>query len=438
MTLIFALLLVLLNGFFVSAEFAIVKVRETRIRELAEAGSQTANVALDTIHRLDAYLSATQLGITIASLGLGWIGEPAFAHLIEPALRFLGAQSLAASHAISVTLAFLIITFLHIVFGELAPKSLAIQRPESVTLIVAYPLTRFYRLFYVPIYLLNSAANLALKLFGLHSASDTEMVHSEEELRMILASSGQAGALKKTEIDIIEQVLDFGHKRAEDVMVPRVDMVYLDTEDSLEENIKKARESGHTRYPLCEEDADHVIGQIHIRDLYQLERQTEKDIRSIRRDILKVPESRPIDSILRHMQRNKMHMAVVVDEYGGTAGLITIEDIIEEIVGEIYDEFEQVRQKVQNVGPGKYIVDGRIRVDELPEDLQEKLDAPEGGTVGGIILATLNRPPEVGNSTQSGSCELKVIEISDGRIARILLECTEIETEPDDTTKGES
>jgi CBS domain containing-hemolysin-like protein len=332
----------------------------------------------------------------------------------------------------------LIITFLHIVFGELAPKSLAIQRPESVTLIVAYPLTWFYRLFYVPIYLLNSAANLALKLFGLHSASDTEMVHSEEELRMILASSGQAGALKKTEIDIIEQVLDFGHKRAEDVMVPRVDMVYLDTEDSLEENIKKARESGHTRYPLCEEDADHVIGQIHIRDLYQLERQTEKDIRSIRRDILKVPESRPIDSILRHMQRNKMHMAVVVDEYGGTAGLITIEDIIEEIVGEIYDEFEQVRQKVQNVGPGKYIVDGRIRVDELPEDLQEKLDAPEGGTVGGIILATLNRPPEVGNSTQSGSCELKVIEISDGRIARILLECTEIETEPDDTTKGES
>jgi CBS domain containing-hemolysin-like protein len=432
MTLLLAFFLVLLNGFFVAAEFAIVKVRETRIRELAESGSLVAKASLDTIHKLDAYLSATQLGITLASLGLGWIGEPAFAHLLQPLFARFGLGSQAASHAAAVTTAFVIITFLHIVFGELAPKSIAIQKPEKTTLLVTYPLRWFYKLFYIPIYLLNGAAGWAIRLMGIQPTSEEERVHSEEELRMILASSGQAGALNKTEIDIIEHVLDFGHKTADDVMVPRVDMAYLDATEPLEENLKRAEESGHTRYPLCVGDADHVIGQVHIRDLIKLERTKDKDIESIRREVLKIPESRPIDSILREMQRSKMHLAIVVDEYGGTAGIITMEDIIEEIVGEIYDEFEQEHPLLQETQPGRYLIDGRARIDALPEDLQEMLSSPEGGTVGGIILAELNRPPEVGDKARSGCCDLEVAEINEGRIAKVRLECHP-ETKEDQT-----
>jgi CBS domain containing-hemolysin-like protein len=248
---------------------------------------------------------------------------------------------------------------------------------------------------------------------------------------MILASSGQAGALKKTELDIIEQVLDFGHKTADDVMVPRIDMAYLDSTEPLEENIRRARESGHTRYPLCVEDADHVIGQVHVRDLFQLERHPEKGIGSIRRDVLKVPETRPIDSILREMQRNKTHLAIVVDEYGGTAGLITIEDIIEEIVGEIYDEFEQVKPVLQELGHGRYLVDARARIDDLPEQFQEKIDAPEGGTIAGVILSQINRPPEVGIKVRSGEFELEVAEIKEGRIIKVRAEHIQ-QPEPDE------
>ena len=285
-----AFLLVGINGIFVAAEFAMVKVRKTHLAELAENGSQRAQTALDVASKLDAYLSACQLGITLASLGLGWLGEPAIATLIQPLLEGLGAKSLIYTHTIAAAIAFLLISFLHIVMGELVPKSLAIQKAEGIALATASFLKTFYWIFYPVIWALNSIANLVLHILKIQPANEADLSHSEEELRMLVDASQKYGYLDKMEGKLLDNVFEFSDRIASEVMIPRQDMVCIFIQDTFEEIIDIVKKYGHTRYLLCDDDKDHVVGLVHMRDIIRLQEQSgEKDITQIKRDILAVP-----------------------------------------------------------------------------------------------------------------------------------------------------
>ena len=370
--LILAIFLVFLNAFFVTAEFAIVKVRATRIEERLREGVRGAAATQNILQNLDSYLPVTQLGITLASLGLGWIGEPAFASLIAPFFSVLGVWSPAVVHSISLTLAFAAITFLHIVLGELAPKYLAIQRPEAVALAVAVPLRAFRRLLYPALWMLKSSSNALLGILGIDRASDSELVHSEEELRLLLAESHRTGALSASKRKLLENVFDYTHRSAKHIMVPRAEIVYLTLRKSLAENLEIIRNNQHTRYPLCESDIDHVVGMIHTKDLFQPAEGVRDvgDLLRLKREILIVPESRPLELLQRDFQQRRVHMALVVDEYGGTSGLVTLEDVLEEIVGEIQDEFDAEPPKMEATGDG-YVVDGLVLIDEIVRNTAE-------------------------------------------------------------------
>ncbi|MFN3650435.1 MAG: hemolysin family protein [Armatimonadota bacterium] len=415
-----AFLLVLLNGFFVAAEFALVKVRSTRIAELASEGKPTARMALHAVNHLDAYLSATQLGITLASIGLGWIGEPALAALMEPAFHALHVPP-GLLHPLSFFLSFAIISALHIVLGELAPKSWAIQRPESLSLAIAYPLHWFFWLFRPAIWLLNGLAGMVLRLFRISPATEHELAHTEEELRMILTASGQSGVLKDSEVSLVQHVFEFADKVARDIMVPRVDMTYLDTTWPLEKNLRIARSHTFTRYPLCEGDTDHVLGMVHVKDLIRVT-SGEVSIEDVRRDVLFVPENKPIDLLLREFQFRKIHMAIVVDEYGGTAGIVTLEDVVEQIVGEIYDEDEEDRPEVQRLDTDRFVVDGKVPLIDLKAE--HDLTIPQNGaeTVGGWILDHFGGIPTAGATLDADGLRLEVLEMEGQRVRKVLIE----------------
>jgi CBS domain containing-hemolysin-like protein len=422
-----ALTLALLNGFFVAAEFALVKVRSTRIEELANQGNRMAGVTRRQIHALDVYLAATQLGITLASLGLGWAGENLAELLVQavrPGLRIPGVSHHALGLIIAA-IAFMGITFLHVVIGEQAPKTVAIQRPERISLLVAYPLLFFYRLFALPIGFLNLAARLFLRLFRLRPTSERELAHSEEELRMILTASQQSGVLKDSELDLVQHVFDFADKHARDIMIPRVDMVYLSTTWPLERTMAVVNEHGFTRFPLCDGDADHVIGMVHVNDLLTLATREAPDLRSISRELLMVPETKSIDQLLREFQYRKMHMAVVLDEYGGTAGLVTLEDVLEEIVGEIQDEFEQPRPEVVELGTNRYMVDGKALLEDLRDRLKLSISPNGVDTLGGFVLEALGGIPSPGDQVEAGGYRILVREVEGQRIRK--LELTRLE-----------
>lgn len=415
-----ALLLVVLNGFFVAAEFSLVKVRKTRLAELAETGSNRAVVAFDVASKLDAYLSACQLGITLASLGLGWLGEPAIATLLEPLFAGIIGWSPVYTHTISVIIAFLIITFLHIVLGELVPKSLAIVKAEGTALYTAGLLRLFYRIFYPAIWALNGLANSLLKLFGIHQQNEADLVHSEEELRMLFDASEKHGILDKMEGVLLDNVFEFSDRVAGEVMIPRQDMVCMYLQDSIEEVLQTAREYGHTRYPLCDDDKDNIVGMIHVRDLLNLnERNDIKEISQLKRDIMIVPETLPISHLVHRMRNQRTHMAVVADEYGGTAGLVTIEDIIEELVGEIYDEFDQDEPDIKKISDSEYEVNGRFLLEELPELIGVKLEEEEVLTLGGYIFARLGRKPRKGDEIQSAGYLFQILEVAGTRILKV-------------------
>jgi CBS domain containing-hemolysin-like protein len=415
-----AFLLVLLNGFFVAAEFALVKVRSTRVAELANEGKATARMTLHAIRHLDAYLSATQLGITLASIGLGWIGEPAVGALLEPLFHAAHVPA-ALSHTLSFAVAFSLISAMHIVVGELAPKSWAIQRPENVSLGVAYPLHLFYWLFKPAIALLNGLAAVLLRVFGIRPAAEHELAHTEEELRMILTASGQSGVLKDSEVDLVKHVFEFADKVAGEIMVPRVDMVYMDATWPLDKNLDVANRHTFTRYPLCEGDPDHVIGMIHIKDLVRLGAGAGGDIKSLMREMLFVPETKSIDQLLREFQVRKIHMATVVDEYGGTAGIVTLEDVVEQIVGEIHDEHEEPLPEVQQLSAEELIVDGKVLLADLRADWE--IDLPPNGseTVGGWMLDRVGSIPEPGASVEVNGYHLMVSEMDGQRVRKVLI-----------------
>ncbi len=415
--LLLAFVLVLLNGFFVAAEFALVKVRPTQLDPHVARGSRRGGLARHMLHHLDAYLSATQLGITLASLGLGWVGEPAFVWLIEPLVLRIPGAGPALLHSAALTIAFLLITMLHIVLGELAPKSLAIRKPEGSALFTAMPLWLFYKLTYPVIWLLNHAANGLLRLVGVHPVGEAELAHDEEELRLLLASSSAAG-LSKQKRELLDNIFDLSAHVARQIMVPRADVVYLSTARSVAENLEVARSSGHTRLPLCEGDLDHVVGLIHIKDLFRTEAPLAS-LTEVAREIAFVPETLTVDRLLRRMRVERLHLAAVLDEYGGVSGIVTLENVIEEIVGQIQDEFDLEQPEVVKKRDNVYVIAGSLLVEELEDALGVEFSERDEDTVGGVLLSELGRKPSQGDEVRLAPVTLTVLEVEGNRIQRV-------------------
>lgn len=413
------LALVFMNGFFVAAEFALVKVRATRLQELSEEGHVKARYALRVVGKLDAYLSATQLGITLASLGLGWVGEPALSELVvTPLLEIVGMTNETVIHTISFALAFAIITFLHIVLGELAPKSLAIQRSESTSLWLSAPLMLFYKLFLPAIWLLNKAANGLLRLAGIGPAVELE-AHTEEEIRILMNQSVKSGHIDKDEMMLFDNIFEFSDRVAREVMLPRTDMDVLYTDIPFAENMKLVYESKHTRYPVAVEEKDRIIGFVHITDLLTADPDESRTLEDFMRPILTVPESMEISRVLKLMQKRRSQIAVVIDEYGGTAGLLTAEDILEEIVGEIRDEFDEDERPMVEVRDDVISVDGRLLLEELNDMLGLEIEDEEVDSVGGWLFKKLEGMPAVGMKVETEGAVFEVSEAERFRIQRV-------------------
>ncbi|MDF2565407.1 MAG: corC 3 [Massilibacillus sp.] len=421
LNLFFVFILVLLNGFFVATEFAIVKVRSSRIDTLVQEGNNKAKYAKKLVDNLDAFLSVTQLGITLASLGLGWIGEPAVARLIHPLIIASGISA-EIGHTISFAIGFSFITALHIILGELAPKSLAIQKAEAVVLITAVPMITFYKIMYPIVWFLNHIASWILKLAGIRVASEGEVAHTEEEIRILMEESHKQGFIDKTELMFVDNIFDFAERNVREVMIPRTDMICLYAEDSFEDNVKIALEEHLTRYPICDQDKDNIIGFLHIKDLLRSFSSGQKpDIRALARKVIAVPESMPLSNLLKMLQKQREQIAIVVDEYGGTAGMVTVEDILEEIVGEIQDEFDEERPFIENRPDNMYSVDARLLLEEINDVLEMDLDSESFDTIGGWLYSQIEMPPSIDEKVVYKGDEFIVEEVDNVRITRVLI-----------------
>ncbi|MGV3488653.1 MAG: hemolysin family protein [Tuberibacillus sp.] len=387
--LLYILILIAISAYFVAAEFAIIRVRKTRIDQLALDGNKNALAVQKILNQLDAYLSTTQLGITIVSLIIGWLGEPTIEHLLEPLFHLLNIPESAAT-GISVILAFLIITYFHVVLGELAPKSVAIQKAESLCLFIARPLILFHAVMYPFVWLLNDSSRLFVKLFGVSPATEGDTAHSEEELRMILSESYKSGEINRTEMEFVNNIFDFDERVAKEVMTPRTEIVCLFIENSAEENLDILKKEKFTRYPVADEDKDHIVGYVNIKDIFEdyLLHQNKRDIKDFIRPVTIAMENTPVNEIMKKMQANKSHMAIIIDEYGGTSGLVTNEDILEEIVGEIRDEFDVEEQpEVRNINETTMIIDGKVLLSDINDMFGLDLDDTNIDTIGGWILS---------------------------------------------------
>ena len=414
-------LLVFGNAFFVAAEFSIVKMRSSRLDVLIAAGNRRASYAKTLADRLDVALSVTQLGITIVSLGLGWLGEPVVASLLHPAFSWFGVPE-SAVETVSFAIAFFLITSLHIVGGELIPKNVAIRKVESVALTVALPLLVFQRIMYPFVWLLNHVANWTEMHLGLGVVTkQVDVAHTEEEIRVLMEESHRQGLIDKTELEFVDNVFDFADLSVREIMIPRTDMVCLDLEDSLEESIEMAMEERLTRYPICDGGKDNIIGFLHIKDFLQtLYKKEEPDLRKLARHALVVPEAMAVSRLLQTMQQERSQLAIVVDEYGGTAGMVTIEDVIEEIVGDIQDEFDTDRPLVEKKGACLYSVDAKMLLEELEDILEVAIDEEEIDSVGGWLSAHVDNPPRIGQKATFGDAQFFVEETEGVRVTRVL------------------
>ncbi|EJB32429.1 CBS domain protein [Helicobacter pylori NQ4076] len=417
-----AFLLVLLNAFFVLSEFALVKVRKTRLEELVKIGNSNAKLALEMSQRLDTYLSATQLGITLSSLALGWVGEPAIARLLAALLESMDLKDNSIFiHSMSVVIAFLSITFFHVVLGEIVPKSLAIAKSEKATLFAARPLHVFWVVFYPVVRLFDVIAHFFLKKMGVNP-KEHEGMHSEEELKIIVGESLREGIIDSVEGEIIKNAVDFSDTSAKEIMTPRKDMVCLDEENSYEENIDIVLKSHFTRYPYCKGSKDNIIGMVHIRDLLSRSIFTPKmhDFKQIVRKMIIVPESASISQILIKMKKEQIHTALVIDEYGGTAGLLTMEDIIEEIMGEISDEYDLKQEGVNKLEEGVFELEGMLDLESVEEVLHIQFDKEcEQVTLGGYVFSLLERMPMEGDTIVSHGYAFEVLSVDGARIKRL-------------------
>lgn len=414
------LVLVLLNGFFVAAEFAMVKVRSSRIDVLIQEGNVKAKFAKNIINNLNAYLSACQLGITLTSLGLGWIGEPAIARMLEPVLKNIGVPDVII-HTLAFIIAFSLITTFHITLGEQYPKTYAIRKSEQVTLWSSLPLIVFYKMMYPFIWFLNGVSNWMLKKSGIEPNSDLDEVHTGEELRELVKESHKSGYIDNTELTLVDNVFEFTETHAREIMIPRTEMVCLYTNLPFEENKKIAVSEVHTRYPVCDPDKDNIIGFVHMKDLVKTFDQGIDNIRAITRPLLQVPESIPISALLRMMQKRRTEMALLIDEYGGTSGLVTVEDILEELVGEIHDEFDESRPPIEKRDENTHSIDGLVLIEEVNGYFGLELDTEDYDTIGGWVYSQVEIPPRKNQKVRYGGYEFIVEEVDHMRVSRLLV-----------------
>jgi magnesium and cobalt exporter, CNNM family len=412
--------LVVLNAFFVASEFAIVKVRGSQLDALEDEGNVRAVFAKHVRGHLDAYLSATQLGITLASLALGWIGEQFLAHMLEPAFVLANIHSHALVSTIAITLAFLGITFLHIVFGELAPKYIAIGNPLSVSLALARPLGGFYILFKPAIWILNKSSNFFLqKLLRIKPVAGSELAHSEEELRLILDESEKSDEVSELGRDLLVNALDLRQRVVRDIMTPRGEVVFLDLEEDFEQNLKKAFESRHTRFPLCRGHLDNAVGLIHIKELMPMMRDPHPDLMRIKRDITPVPEMMSLEKLLNLFLTKHAHLALVVDEYGGTVGMVTLENVLEEIVGDIQDEFDAEKAEFRKINDNEFSVVGSLGLYELRDLAGLELESADVSTIGGYVTHLLGHLPKQGEQVRINDYVVTISQTDGRRVGQL-------------------
>jgi CBS domain containing-hemolysin-like protein len=417
--------LVLANGFFVATEFAIVAVRTSRLEQLERAGHASARAAQAVVGRLDTYIAACQLGITMASLALGWIGEPAFAHLVEPLLvQVVGSFAPAAAHGVAVGVSFALITALHIVIGELAPKGLALQRPERTALAVARPMQLFERVFRWPIRVLNGVGNGVLRLFGLEPASGHELVHSVEELRVVVTGMQRAGVVDDIEARIAGRAFQLGDVTVGELMTPRTELAALPGEATLDRAIDTAVQRGHNRLVVFADTVDNVVGVAYLRDIVAAQRRGVATLASVVKPALVTPATRPADALLEDMRLARMHLAVVLDEYGGTAGIATLTDLVEALIGPIPEDAPGQALEVVREPDGSMLLDGLTRLEELEELAALPLGASrrtDVDTVGGLIMAQLGRVPSVGDEVALAGYRMRVETLAGRRVATVRL-----------------
>jgi CBS domain containing-hemolysin-like protein len=440
------LILVLANGFFVAAEFSLVSVRRTRIAELATHGDSSAKAVQEAISNPDRVIAATQLGITLASLGLGWIGEPALAGLIYPlVVLFPTNLQTQVSHTISAVIAFSIITFLHVVAGELAPKSIALQNPERTSLFVAQPTLWVERIFKPAIWLLNGAGNGLLRLVGIKPASGHELVHSTEELKMLVTASAESGVVEADEREMVHAIFDLGDLVVRQVMIPRMEIVAVEADVPLGEIIHLISESTYTKFPVYEDNLDQILGVVHVKDLLNAMQTPEYNQRVARdfvREALYVPDTIAVSALLRHFRHSRQHIAIALDEYGGTSGLVTLEDLLEEIVGEVSDPFDVVHTNIQLQADGSVMIAGLTLIEEVNEQLNLELTDPDYDTIAGYVLGRLRRLAHPQDVVESDGVLLRVEEMDGLRIAQVSLTrientpTTEQSPPPDDPSKS--
>jgi CBS domain containing-hemolysin-like protein len=429
-------LLVLANGFFVASEFALVGVRRSRIATLAAAGDPRARRLLALVDHLNAYISATQLGITLASLALGWIGEPAIAHLLEVPLA--GRVSETVLHTISFTIAFAVITFLHIVLGELAPKTIALERAEKTALAIALPMQIFYKVFSYPIRLLDWAGTRTVRLFGLHPSSDHASIYTEEELRSLIAASQQSGHIEEEEQQLINRVFDFSEAEVREAMVPRTAVHALDVAATFEQAKQAFRTLGYSRLPIYREQLDEIVGVLFRRDLEPYYDDPAPDVfnlEKIAHPPMFIPASARLGAVLKQMQGTRTHLAFVIDEHGGIEGIVTLEDLLEEIVGEINDEYdEEVRSQITRGADGDYLLDGMLAVRDANRHFNLQLPEEAGyTTLAGFLLAQSGHLMQIGETVEYAGARFTVERVDSRRIRRVRYTPSEKEAQQPNT-----
>ena len=432
--LLLVVFLIFMNGFFVAAEFCCVKMRTSRLETMIAEGSSRAKYAKQLTDHLDSSLSVTQLGITLASLGLGWVGEPAVAQLILPLTRSVGLSD-DVGHTVALAIAFSLITSLHIVLGELTPKSMAIANVERIMLAIAFPMVLFGKVMKPFVWILNTVANHISRHLGYEMTGENEDAHTEEEIRLLMKESYRQGLINSTEADFVDNVFSFTELNAREIMVPRTDMICLYLDDTPAERIKTILEEQQTRYPVCYEDKDYIIGFIPVKDLLPpLVRGETLNVRRYIRKALIVPESMDGSVLLRTMQAQGSQLAIVVDEYGGTAGMVTVEDIVEQIVGDIRDEFDEERESLEWRGEDLGSIDAKLLLEEVNDLLGIRIEDEDVDSIGGWIYDRLGEAPRVGHMTAHTGTLFFVEEVDGVRITRVLVRLPHTEAEQGGTS----
>ncbi|WP_240463496.1 hemolysin family protein [Paenibacillus apiarius] len=412
-------ILILLTGFFVATEFAIIKIRSSRVDQMVVEGRRNALAVKQVTSNLDGYLSACQLGITITALGLGWLGEPTMERVLHPLFTYFALPEQVSS-VLAFGIAFIVITFLHVVVGELAPKTLAIQKAEAISVLFAKPIIWFYKLMYPFIWMLNGSANGIIRLFGLKPAKEHEEAHSEEELRIILNESYESGKINNTEYGYVNRIFAFDELHAKDIMVPRTDMVCLEAMETVRDSIATIKREQYTRYPVIQASKDHVVGMVNTKHLFlQFNEIADAPLSEVMHPVLSVSEAIPIKQLLKRMQQESVHIAVLIDEFGGTSGMVTIEDILEEIVGDIRDEFDaEEKADIEYITEDHMIVNGKVLLSDINDMLGTEIESADIDTIGGWLY---DRIPDSkkGSQYQFDGVQFTILEKDKHRVRKI-------------------